>query len=48
VSDEVVVKGYGTMAKDCGHDAATVPEHSHLITLQGKEAQQQSMSLLVG
>jgi hypothetical protein len=36
VCDEVVVKGYGSVAKDGGHDAATVPEHCHLITLQGK------------
>jgi hypothetical protein len=32
--DQVGIKVNGPVAKDSGHDAATKPEHSHLITLQ--------------
>lgn len=34
MAQQVVIKADGTMAKDGGHDAASIPKHSHLITLQ--------------
>ncbi len=34
VGDEVVIELDGIVSKDGGHDAATIPEHCHVVTLQ--------------